>query len=52
MTACERATAILDTRWRAAEAVRARSTAASDCGTAIAERTAMSVMANRSSMKV
>jgi hypothetical protein len=52
MTACDRATAIRDARYRAAEAARARSTPARDCGTAIADTIAISAVAKRSSRKL
>ena len=52
MTACERAMAIRDARYRAAAVARARSTVASVCGTATADRTAMSPVTNRISMNV
>jgi hypothetical protein len=52
MTARARATAIRDARYRAAEAARARSTPASDCGIAIADTVAISVTANSSSSRL
>ena len=52
MTACDRAMAIREARYRAAAVARARSTVAREGGIAMAERTAMSAPANRTSMRV